>query len=133
MTQPVFYMGIGHERGADLTEALALAERCCREAGLPAGGIALVASIEHKEEEGIVAAIAKHYGCQARYFPAAALEAETPRLLNPSESVFRALGCHGVAEAAALAAAGQSASLMVPKTKGIRVTCAIARRCDHGR
>lgn len=126
-------MGIGHARDADPAEAMALVGRCCRAAGLSGGDLAVIASVEHKAEAGIVAAIARHYGCQARYFGVAALEAETPRLLNPSDTVFRALGCHGVAEAAALAAAGPAASLVVPKTKGPGVTCAIARRLDLGR
>jgi cobalt-precorrin 5A hydrolase/precorrin-3B C17-methyltransferase len=63
----------------------------------------------------------------ARFFPATRLEAETPRLANPSEPVFREVGCHGVAEGAALAAAGPGGALMVPKAKAARVTCAIAR------
>ena len=63
----------------------------------------------------------------ARFFDAAALEAETPRLANPSDLVFREVGCHGVAEAAALAAAGADGALVVAKTKSKRATCAIAR------
>ena len=41
--------------------------------------------------------------------------------------MFDAVGAHGVAEAAALAAAGPEATLVVPKTKSDRATCAIAR------
>ena len=39
---------------------------------------------------------------EARFFDSATLERETPRLANPSEVVFREVGSHGVAEAAAL-------------------------------
>ena len=60
-------------------------------------------------------------------FPAGRLEAETPRLANPSAAVFAATGCHGVAEGAALAAAGPEGALVVAKTKSARATCAIAR------
>ena len=42
----------------------------------------------------------------ARFFDAATLERETPRLRNPSDVVFAEVGCHGVAEGAAMAAAG---------------------------
>ena len=66
----------------------------------------------------------------ARFFTAAALEAETPRLKNPSEAVFREVGCHGVAEGAALAAAGADGTLVVAKRKSARVTCAIAEAPD---
>ena len=50
-------------------------------------------------------ALAERLPVPARFVDAAALEAETPRLANPSAVVFREVGCHGVAEAAALAAA----------------------------
>src|SRR3546814_1114385 len=61
-----------------------------------------------------------------RFFDAATLEAETPRLANPSDVVFAEVGAHGVSEAAALAAAGPDATLLVPKHKSQRATCAVA-------
>lgn len=128
-----FFLGLGHESGADVAVAMALVEQCCRKAGFTPSDVALMASLDTKETGSIVAAVARHFDCEIRYFSAAALEAETPRLLNPSDTVFRAVGCHGVAEAAALAAAGPVASLIVPKTAGKGVTCAIARRGDPGR
>jgi cobalt-precorrin 5A hydrolase/precorrin-3B C17-methyltransferase len=66
-------------------------------------------------------------GAPARFFSAKRLERETPRLANPSETVFRAVGCHGVAEAAALAAAGPRGELIVAKAASRRATVAIAR------
>ena len=45
-------------------------------------------------------------GCRRGSFPASRLLAETPRLSERSEAAFRATGCWGVAEGAALAAAG---------------------------
>ena len=66
-------------------------------------------------------------GVPARFFAAAALEAEAGRLRNPSDFVFREVGCHGVAEGAALAAAGPHGELVMEKTKSARATCAIAR------
>ena len=41
--------------------------------------------------------------------------------------MFRAVGCHGVAEGAALAAVGASGELVVSKRKSVRTTCAVAR------
>ena len=58
------------------------------------------------------------------------MEAETPRLANPSELVFREVGAHSVAEAAALAAAGPASALIVPKAKSLRATCAIAQTVE---
>ncbi|MDX1400501.1 MAG: precorrin-3B C(17)-methyltransferase, partial [Kiloniellales bacterium] len=53
------------------------------------------------------------------------LEAERARLATPSELVFREVGCHGVAEGAALAAVGGDGELILPKRKSRRATCAI--------
>ena len=88
--------------------------------------VALVASIDLKADEPAVLEAAEELGVPARFFSADALEAETPRLKNPSEAVFREVGAHGVAEAAALAAGGPDAALVVAKRKSARVTCAIA-------
>ena len=63
----------------------------------------------------------------ARFFDAATLERETPRLATPSEIVFAEVGCHGVAEGAVLAAGGEHGELLVAKRKGERTTCAIGR------
>ena len=41
--------------------------------------------------------------------------------------MFRAVGCHGVAEGAALAAVGPSGDLVAPKSKSRRATCAVSR------
>ena len=62
-----------------------------------------------------------------RFFSASALLDETPRLANPSDSVFRAVGCYGVAEGAALAAVGKDGALVVEKRRSAHATCAIAR------
>ena len=47
-----------------------------------------------------------------------------------SEIVFTEVGTHGVAEAAALAAAGDEAELIVAKRKSRRATCAVARATE---
>jgi cobalamin biosynthesis protein CbiG len=127
------YLGIGHESGADPAAALALVQQCCRQAGLDTHAIAAIASLDAKAAQDVVAGIARHFGWAVQYFSAAVLEAETPRLLNPSDAVFDAVGCHGVAEAAALAAAGPDAALILPKTASGGITCAIARRGGDGR
>jgi len=119
-------VGVGCERDADAAEAIGLVERALAEAGLAQDSVAVVASIDLKADEPAVLQAAERLGVPVRFFTATALEAETPRLKNPSETVFREVGAHGVAEAAALAAAGADATLVVAKTKSARVTCAIA-------
>lgn len=132
MTRPVCYLGIGHDQSATPEEILALVTHCLRLTGLAAADLAAIASIEEKAHSGLVDALAQRLDLTVMYFNAARLEAETPRLANPSDLVFRTLGCHGVAEAAALAAAGPDAVLALAKTKGKNVTCAIARRGGRG-
>ncbi|MEX1203942.1 MAG: cobalamin biosynthesis protein, partial [Dongiaceae bacterium] len=120
-------VGVGCERGAPADDLVALVRRALAEAGLAAGSVACVASIALKAAEPAVHEAAAALGVPARFFDAAALAAETPRLANPSDLVFRETGCYGVAEGAALAAAGPAATLVVAKTRSARATCAVAR------
>jgi len=120
-------LGLGAERHADGQDAIALVERILAEKRLARQSIACVVSLDLKADEAAVHAVADHLAVPARFFDAARLERETPRLRNPSDRVFAEVGCHGVAEAAALAAAGRDGALIVEKTKGKRVTAALAR------
>ncbi len=123
-------VGLGCERGASPQEAIALMQETLAAAGLAPASVALIASLDLKADEPAVLAAAEHLGVPARFFTATALEAETPRLQNPSDTVFREVGCHGVAEGAALAATGPAARLVVAKRKSTRATCAIAEAPD---
>ncbi len=124
---PVLVVGVGCARGAPSDELITLVEGALAAHGLAAGAVACVASLDLKADEPAVHALATHLGVPARFFTAEELERERPRLANPSDVVFREVGCHGVAEGAALAAAGAEASLFVTKTKSAQTTCAIAR------
>jgi len=120
-------LGVGCERNTDPEEVLALVHETLAEAGLEPESVAVVASVDVKMDEPAVHRVAAALGRPARFFTPDRLERETPRLANPSEIVFREVGCHGVAEAAALAAAGEGGALVVEKRKSKRATCAIAR------
>ena len=124
---PVLALGVGCERGAEPMEPIELARATLATHGLAEGAVACVASIDLKADEIAVHAVAGALGVPARFFSAAELQAEAPRLANPSDIVFREVGCHGVAEGAALAAAGADSTLAVEKTRSARATCAVAR------
>lgn len=124
---PVLALGIGCERGCPTVEIAALAEAALTEAGLAAGALAAVVSIELKRDEPAILALAAALGVPARFFTAARLLAETGRLTERSAAAFRATGCWGVAEAAALAACGADGVLIVPKRRSRRATCAVTR------
>ncbi|MCO6185795.1 precorrin-3B C(17)-methyltransferase [Rhizobium sp. L1K21] len=123
-------LGMGCERGCDIGEAIALAEKAISESGYAPESLAAVVSIDVKADEAAIQAVANHFGVPARFFDAATLEAETPRLANPSDIVFAEVGCHGVAEGAALAAVGSGGALVFPKIKSKGATAAIARADD---
>ena len=63
---------------------------------------------------------------QVRFFSTKELNAQSARVERPSEVVRAEVGTPSVAEAAALAAAGPDAKLIVPKQKSKRATIAIA-------
>ncbi len=123
----VLTLGVGCERNAEPEELLGLVQRTLAEQGLAAGAVGAVVSIDVKADEPAVHAVAEALEVPARFFAAEILEAETPRLATPSDLVFREVGCHGVSEGAALAAAGSTGQLVQPKVKSARATCAVAR------
>ena len=124
---PILALGIGCERGCPAGEIADLAHSSLAEAGLAATAVAAVVSVELKLAEPGIRALAGSLRVPARFFPVARLLAETERLTERSAAAFRATGCWGVAEGAALAAAGPGGVLVVPKRKSRRATCAVAR------
>jgi cobalamin biosynthesis protein CbiG len=88
--------------------------------------LALLASIDLKQDEPGLLAAAQELGRPLRFFTRQQLAA-VPEIPTPSDSVARHIGVHSVCEASALLAAG-SQRLLVPKRKGINTTIAIARR-----
>ena len=80
-----------------------------------------------KSDEVAVHRLAATLNRPARFYSATELNAQNARLKNPSERVRAEVGCPGVAEAAALAAGGAEARLIVEKQKNTMATCAIAR------
>ena len=124
---PVLVLGVGCERGTDAAELIGLAAETLAGAGLAAGAVACVVSLDLKADEAAVLALAGHLDVPARFFAAEVLEAEAPRLANPSQVVYREVGCHGVAEGAALAAVGRDGELAVVNKTSKRATCAVGR------
>lgn len=119
-------LGVGCERHADPAELKTLVTDTLASNKISPLAIACVTSIDVKSDETAVHHIANHFGLSPRFFAAAQLEEETPKLATPSDIVFAEVGCHGVSEGAALAAAGPNGSLVVTKQKSARATCAIA-------
>ncbi len=119
-------IGVGCERNTRPVELIRLVQGVLDSEGIARDSVAGIYSLDLKADEPAMQELAKWFGVPFRVFDAAALEAETPRMQNPSDTVFAEVGTHGVAEGAALAAAGPEADLIVPKRKSERATCAFA-------
>lgn len=119
-------LGVGCERNTDPAELIELVKTVLDENHLSPLAIGCVSSIDVKSDELAVHSVARHFGMTPRFFNAEILEKEAPRLKTPSDVVFAEVGCHGVSEGAALAAAGETGNLIVAKNKSKRATTAIA-------
>jgi cobalt-precorrin 5A hydrolase len=110
------------ERG--VTELLARHRLCAK-------SVKAVASIDKKSDEPALLELARRHGWPLRFFSADELDA-VPGIETPSEVVKRHVGSRGVAEPAALRAAG-ARELLVPKQvysepgAGRSMTFAVAR------
>ncbi|MGH6853872.1 MAG: precorrin-3B C(17)-methyltransferase [Aestuariivirga sp.] len=120
-------IGVGCERNTPPEDVVSLVEDVMAKNNLSPASIACMASIDVKSDEAAIHAAARRFNVPARFFSASELNAEAPRLKNPSNIVAKEVGTPGVAEAAALAAAGPEAELLIEKTKSQRATCSIAK------
>jgi len=136
------WLGIGCRSGLAPADLLRLTAELLAAQALSPTALAGLASLDRRADEPALTALAAALDLPLRSFSAERLERETPRLRHPSDAVFAATGCHGVAEAAALAAAGPEADLVMPKTAAAgQVTFALAgsrvalarSRCDADR
>lgn len=119
---PSLVVGVGASSDAPTDAATDLLHHTLAEAGLSAHSVALVATVDRRAHDPVIAALA----LPMRSFTASELKAiDVP---HPSELVDAAVGTPSVAEAAALLAAGPGAELVVPKHKNATATVAIARR-----
>lgn len=110
---PSLALGVGCERGIT-TEALADGlERFLREHRLARASIHTLASVDLKDDETALLELAKKHGWETAFYPSEEL-ARVSGIRNPSPVVEQCVGTPGVAEPAALLAAGAD-SLLVEK------------------
>ena len=126
----VLVLGMGCRRGVPADEILGHARATLHSAGLSERCVRTLASADLKADEPGLQECATSLGVPFITYPVAALRdlvGDDPSAMNPSATVERLAGTPCVSEPAALLAAGPDATLVVPKTKASRVTCAIAR------
>ncbi|MBG55969.1 MAG: precorrin-3B C(17)-methyltransferase [Deltaproteobacteria bacterium] len=129
-------VGVGCERGTNKEELISLVGSTLKKNKISHESVAAVVSIDLKSDEPAIHALSENLtdktgkSCPARFFDAVELEEQAPKLQNPSLIVFKEVGCHGVAEGAALAASGKTGKLVIPKIKSKHATCAIAESSE---
>ncbi len=130
MGEALIVAGIGCRRGATEKEVESAIQAALTEVGQAQGTIGLIATSDGKGgEAGIVAAAAARRLRLVLVGPAE-LEAAGSRTQSSSPLVKALAGVPSVAEAAALAAGGPSAKLILPRISIGPVTCALAETED---
>jgi cobalamin biosynthesis protein CbiG len=128
---PGLILGLGCVRGAPEEEVLALAQSVLSAAPALRPGetqpcLLAVASLDARATEPALLAVARYFAVPFLTYDVARLAAMTAHLATPSALVHRLTGCHGVAEAAALAAAIEGDGvLIVPKRRSAHATAAL--------
>jgi precorrin-4/cobalt-precorrin-4 C11-methyltransferase len=126
--QAMIVAGVGCRKGASADDIGAVIADALARAGIPADALDLIATPELKAGERGIAAAAAALGVPLVLIPKAAMEAAGARASTRSERVLALTGVPSVAEAAALAAGGPQAQLIVPRIAAGTATCAIGHR-----
>jgi cobalt-precorrin 5A hydrolase len=126
LDQAMIVAGIGCRKDASADDIRAVIADALARAGFRMEALNVIAVPEMKGGEHGIAAAAAALGVPLVLVPRAELEAAEPRVQTRSERVLALMGVSSVAEAAALAAAGPSASLIVPRIALGAATCALA-------
>jgi cobalt-precorrin 5A hydrolase len=126
MGQAVIVAGIGCQAGASALEIEAVLAEALARGHLDGHTVGIIATSHTKSGEHGIAATASARGARLVLVPQPELEAASAHVVTRSERVEALTGVPSVAEAAALAAAGPNARLVVPRVAVGRATCALA-------
>ena len=122
---PTLVAGIGCNRGTDSQEIRAHLEKVLESHRLASASIKCLASIDVKNDEAGLIAVAESLGKPLMFFAREELN-QVKGIKNPSPVVEKHVGVKSVCEAAAILAS-RSGTLIVPKESTKNVTVAIAR------
>jgi cobalt-precorrin 5A hydrolase len=124
--EAVIVAGIGCRKGATAAEIENAINAALERAGRPLAKLDLMATASNKRDEAGIAAAAKARGVRLVFVDQADLETAGARGATWSERVLALAGVPSVAEAAALAASGPKARLILPRIVLGPATCALA-------
>ena len=123
-------VGLGCQRGCDVRTLLELLDSALAEGGIERQRITALASIDRKQAEPGLVALAHLLSLPLQCFSAEQLAGFEHRLSHKSDVAFSHTGCYGIAESAALALAEQlahgPAHLLITRKKTIQATLALA-------
>ncbi|ETK15632.1 MULTISPECIES: cobalamin biosynthesis protein [Pseudomonas] len=123
-------VGLGCQRGCDLHTLLALFDSALAEGGIERQRITALASLDRKQQEPGLLALAQKLNLPLQCFSAEQLVVFEHRLSHKSDIAFAHTGCYGIAESAALALAeqlaGSPARLLITRQKSTQATFALA-------
>jgi cobalt-precorrin 5A hydrolase len=122
--------GVGCRRGTTAQEIDAAIEAALAQAGFASNQLTAIATSDGKGSEVGIIEVAAGRGVRLVLVTPGDLEAAGPRTQSSSPRVKELFGVPSVAEAAALAAAGSEARLIVPRLSMGPATCAIAATED---
>ena len=125
---PSLILGIGCARHCPKEAVESLVMQAINDHQLTTDSIAAIATVTLKADEPAVHALADRLNIPIKLFTPEELEHFSDKVQYPSDTVFAEIGCHSVAEAAALACAGETAQQVVPKVKNQEATLSIVRR-----
>ena len=128
--EAVIVAGIGCRKGASAVQIDAAIETALERAGRPLARLDLMATADSKREEEGIAEAASARGLKLILVAQADLEIAAARGATWSQRVLALAGVPSVAEAAALAAGGPRARLILPRIVIGPVTCALASAED---
>ncbi|MFO7479153.1 MAG: cobalamin biosynthesis protein [Methyloceanibacter sp.] len=124
--EAVIVAGIGCRKGATQAQIEAAITEALERIGRPLARIDLIATSAGKREEAGIVAAAGARKLPVKFVHQADLEIAGARGTTWSQRVLALAGVPSVAEAAALAAAGPKARLILPRIVAGPVTCALA-------
>lgn len=122
----ILVLGLGCNRGTPAAEFEESVGAILAEQGLAFKSIRSIASIDLKKDEEGLLHFAEGRRLRVDFFSREEIDALGP-LPNPSEKVEEHIGVKGVAEPAALLAAGPGGRLVIQKVKRRNLTVAVAR------
>ncbi len=118
--------GIGCNRGTDKEEILEALSRVCLNFQLARASLVFLASVDLKQDEAGLLALAETLGLEIAFFNKQQLS-DVQGIQTPSKKVEHWIGVQSVCEAAAILAA-DGGQLIIPKQRLGNVTVALARR-----